>query len=70
VLTACDVVGLEARGSARVVRRHPGRAGGPRVFEPFSATKAVGEGTGLGPDISRRIVRDYFHAPHVRYAAV
>ncbi len=28
----------------------------PRIFEPFFTTKAVGEGTGLGLDIARRIV--------------
>ena len=28
----------------------------PRIWEPFFTTKGVGEGTGLGLDIARRIV--------------
>jgi signal transduction histidine kinase len=37
-----------------------------RVFEPFFTTKGVGEGTGLGLDIARRIVR-HRHKGDIRF---
>jgi signal transduction histidine kinase len=29
----------------------------PRIFDPFFTTKPVGQGTGLGLDIAKRLVR-------------
>jgi signal transduction histidine kinase len=40
-----------------------------RAFEPFFTTKDVGKGTGLGLDISRRIVVDRHHG-HIAIASV
>jgi signal transduction histidine kinase len=43
----------------RVVDNGPGIPGHvqPRIFDPFFTTKPVGQGTGLGLDIARRLVR-------------
>jgi signal transduction histidine kinase len=41
---------------------------GRRVFEPFFTTKQIGEGTGLGLDIVRRIVAS--HGGEVAFESV
>lgn len=37
-----------------------------RVFEPFFTTKPVGEGTGLGLELTRRVVMEHGGDVHVR----
>lgn len=54
--------GLEADLiKVRIIDNGPGipRDKIDRIFDPFYTTKAVGQGTGLGLDLSRRIVRRY-----------
>ena len=56
-------ISVRVEGDALVVEVGDTGAGMPpevrgRAFEPFYTTKAIGKGTGLGLDISRRIVAD------------
>jgi signal transduction histidine kinase len=58
------VVSAAPQGSSVVVRVVDDGPGLPpanreRIFDPFFTTKPVGQGTGLGLDIARRVVRKH-----------
>ncbi|MFB9446487.1 cyclic nucleotide-binding domain-containing protein [Dactylosporangium vinaceum] len=64
--TLTITTGLDSTGNCLSVDIHDTGSGiapevRPRIFEPFFTTKPVGEGTGLGLDISYRIVVKKHH---------